>query len=160
MNLANFEGIRAAARPHTAIELCECIHCIAYMSTANARLAEISALLHKVLEEAYRLSGRSTNKSVAKFSVADLCWNTAHVDAFNGLRSQLQKVVKTAHRDPSLRMCVQSDAGKAFWATVVTQCADEDLRKRVVEQKHEPLLFLSCHFNNRQKHWTTFENEA
>lgn len=64
---ASFKDIKEAAEPRTAAKLCVYVRCVAWMSAATPRFAERSALIHKVLEEAYHRSGRRTKNSLLSF---------------------------------------------------------------------------------------------
>ncbi len=75
-------------------------------------------------------------------------------------KSSYVNMVKLAHREPSMALCVYTDASDAFWAGVVTQCEPEDLNKEVEDQRHEPLAFLGGAFTGSEEWWTTFEKEA
>lgn len=160
MDPANYSGIKDATQPINAAELCEYVHCIAWMSVSIPRFAERAAPLYATLEEAYKRTGRRTKKSIAKLPVAQLGWGEEQSGAFADLQEQLQNVVKTSHPDPQLRLCVHSDASEHFWAVAVTQCPDEELRKQITKQNHQPLAFLSGAFNEAQEHWSTYEKEA
>ena len=41
-----------------------------------------------------------------------------------------------------------------------TQCHPDELTKNFIDQKHEPLAFLSGAFSDRESHWSTYEREA
>lgn len=160
MNPENYEGVRDAQEPQTASELCQYLHCMAWMASSIPLFAERAAVLHALLEKAYRLAKRRTKKAIAKYTVISLGWCEEHSEAFSGLQEQLQHAVKTAHRDPTTRLCVHTDASDSFWAAAVTQCQPGELEKPIHDQIHEPLAFLSGAFNTTQEHWSTYEREA
>lgn len=160
MDPSSYSGMVDASEPESAGELCEYIHGMAWMSNAIPRFAERSAPLYSVLEEAYRISGKRTKKSIARIPLSKLGWGPEQSETFKQLQHQLQEMVKTAHRDPALRLCIYTDASDSFWAAAVTQCPDQELRKPVSDQQHDPLAFLSGAFNATQQHWSTFEKEA
>lgn len=160
MDPSSYGGMVNASEPVFASELCEYIHGVAWMSNAIPRFAERSALLYSVLEEAYRISGKRTKRSISRIRCATAGWGAEHSKCFQMLQLKLQEMVKTAYRDTDLRLCIYTDASDAFWAAVVTQCPDAEIKKPVRDQQHAPRAFLSGAFNATQQHWSTFEKEA
>lgn len=160
MDPENYEGIRNASEPSNAAELCQYVHCAAWMSNAIPRFAERAAPLYDLLDAAYNKVGKRTKKAIARLSLKSLGWGDEHSKSFNSLQQQLQEVVKTAHRNPEMHLCVHSDASDAYWAAAVTQCDAKELLKPINEQRHEPLAFLSGQFSGAQEHWSTYEKEA
>lgn len=160
MSPANFRGIELAMKPRTAAELCECVHCVAWMSAAIPRFARQSAPLYKNFKEKYFCAGRHTKNVISKLYLADLGWKNTHTEAFMDLQCQLENIVENAHPDPEMHLCVSSDASDACWAAVVAQCTDDTLRKVVCDQKHGLVAFLSSRFSTVQEHCTTYEEEA
>ncbi len=94
----------------TAAELCEYVHCAAWMANSIPRFAERVAPLRDLLEEAYKLSGKRTKKSIPKFRLADLGWTDEHSKAYRGLQEQQINSVRTAHRNLDLALRVLTDA--------------------------------------------------
>ena len=113
-----------------------------------------------ILEEAYKLSGKRTKKSVKRILLSALSWTEQHIQLFHQFQDELQTSVRIAHRDKSKKICVYTDASDEMWAAVVTQCHKEDLDKDISNKKHQPLAFLGGRFKGPQKNWTTFEKEA
>lgn len=74
MDPANYSGIKGAVKPINAAELCEYVHCIAWMSAAIPRFDERASPLYTILEEACKRSGRRTDNAIAKLSVTELGW--------------------------------------------------------------------------------------
>lgn len=73
---------------------------------------------------------------------------------------QVQKVIKTAHRNPKMYLCVHRDGSDAFWAAAFTQCDPKELLIPVNGHQHEPFAFLSSPFSGAQEHWSTYAKEA
>lgn len=73
------------------------------------------------------MSGKRTKRSIARIPLSKAGWGAEHSDTFKQLQEQLQEIVKTAHRDPALRLCIYTDASDSFWAAAVTQCPDTEL---------------------------------
>lgn len=112
---ANYSGVRDAAEPTSAAELYQYIHCMQWMSSEIPRFAERAPALYDLLEKAYAKAGRQTKKIIAKYDLKGLGWGSQHCPA-------TARSCKTAHRDPSLHLCVHSDASDEYWAASVTQC--------------------------------------
>ena len=69
-------------------------------------------------------------------------------------------VTSLAHRKSELPLCIHTDASDQYWAVCATQCEEQELYKPIVDQRHEPLAFLSGAFSDRETHWTTYERKA
>lgn len=150
-------GLIDCSPPQTAAELCEYVHCLTWMSLSIPDFCERVAPLRDLLEEAHRLSGSRTKRSIQRYTVISLCWGSVHEAAFNDLQGHLRSAVKLAHRKPLYELCVFTDASDRYWAGVATQCENGELDKLVPEQKHEPLAFLSGQFSGPELAWTTYE---
>lgn len=87
------------------------------MSSAIPRHAERAAPLLDMLEAAYKKNGKRNNKSIPKINLQSLRWGDEQSKALQSLQEKLQNVVKTTRRDPSMHICVQTDARDAFWET-------------------------------------------
>ena len=118
------------------------------------------APLRNILEKAFQKSGKRTKRSIKRIPLKSLGWGDEHEFAFRGLQKTLTDQIKLAHRDSNLALCIYTDASDRFWASVVTQCASEELSKPVLEQAHQPLAFLSGEFSGAELGWTTFEKEV
>ncbi len=68
--------------------------------------------------------------------------------------------MKLSHPDKDKLTCVSTDASDRFWAAVVTQTTNADLKLSSEQQQHEPLAFLRSAFKSAALRWSTFENEA
>lgn len=160
-NPNNLSGLQKCDFPRNAAELCEYVHGISWISTSIPRFAERAAPLREILETAYTKAGGSRKKkSIAKFPLSDLGWDEKHRAAFLDLQEQIQESTRLAHRDPSLTLCIHSDASDKHWAVCATQCTETELAKPMLEQSHIPLAFLSGTFSEREEHWSTYEREA
>jgi len=153
-------GLANVEKPETGAELCEYVHCLTWMANAIPDFTERVAPLRTLLEEAHRRSGSRTKRSVQKYTVVSLGWGHEHEVAFESLQDQLHTSVKLAHRDPDKELCIYTDASERYWAGVVTQCERRELEKNVMEQRHEPLAFLSGEFSGPELAWTTYEKEG
>ncbi len=92
--------------------------------------------------------------------LSSLSWGDKHLQAFQSLQEQLRNSVRLAHRDPNKVLCIYTDASELFWAVVVTQCNEEELKKPTMDQRHEPMAFHSSAFKGSQLGWTTYEKEG
>lgn len=157
---SNAAALRNMQKPTTADELCEFIHCCRWMALAIPDFCTRVAPLTKVLEEAYRKSGRRTKSSIKKISIRQLSWGTEQDDALSYLQETLRNAIKLAHPKPGYSICIHTDASERFWAGVVSQVRPNELSKPVLDQKHEPLGFLGGEFTGSERNWTTYEKEG
>ncbi len=85
-NPGNISGLKDAEPPRTAAELCEYVHGLSWISNSILRFAERVAPLRTLLETAYSKAGGSRKKkSIAKFPLSSLGWNSDHATAFADL---------------------------------------------------------------------------
>ncbi len=131
------------------------------MSLVIPNFAKRVAPLRTVLDDAFPKSGgKRTAKSIQNIQLASLSWGKQHLDAFRDLQDQLRESVTLAHRDPSLELCVFTDASTRFHGAVATQCCAVELEKKFEEQRHMPLAFLSAEFRGAKCRWSTVQQEA
>ena len=72
----------------------------------------------------------------------------------------LQEAVTLAHPDPTLEVCVFSDASHTHWGAVITQVPAEQMQLPLREQVHQPLIFLSGAFRGSSLKWPIIDKEA
>ena len=110
-NQSNISCLKDAEPPCTAAELCEYVHGLSWISNSIPRFAERVAPLRALLETAYSKAGESRKKkSIAKFPLSSLGWNSDHAAAFSDLQDQIQEAIRLAHRNPDLILCISTDA--------------------------------------------------
>ena len=142
-NPSNISGLKDAEPPCTAVELCENVHGLSWISNSISRFAERVAPLRALLETAYSMAGGSRKKkSIAKFPLSSLVWNSDHVAAFSDLQDQIQEAIRLAHRNTDLVLCINTDASDNHWAVAATQSVASGLQKPLLEQAHQ--LMSGC----------------
>ena len=146
--------------PQTAGELCQFVNCLRWMSNSIPQFAKRSSILVDVLEEAYKRSGRRTKRSIQNIKLQTLSWGKMHTEAFKDLQDTIRNSVMMAFPSPDKRICVYTNASDCFWSAVITQVEENELKKPLGKQMHEPLAFLGAAFKGAERNWSTFENEA
>ena len=68
--------------------------------------------------------------------------------------------MRLAHLNHSKRLCVYVDASDTHWGGIITQIPPHEVLLEHSQKNHEPLAFLSGHFNDTQLRWSTIEKEA
>ncbi len=87
MNPNKISGQKDSELPLTVAELCEYVHGLSWISNSIPRFAERVAPLRDFLETAYAKAGGSRKKkSIAKFALSSLGWNSDHAAAFTDLQ--------------------------------------------------------------------------
>ena len=76
------------------------------------------------------------------------------------MQDALAHQVTLAHRDPSKRLCVYTDASDMAWYGIITQVPHAHVHWSHVEQEHSPLAFLCGRFEATQLGWSVLEKEA
>jgi len=156
----NMSGIQEMSLPINAAELLEFVHCLQWMATAIPDFTHRIEPFRVILEEAYKISGARTKKSVQRIPLSTLSWGTEEETLFREFQLNLQEIVKLSHRDTTKTLCIYTDASDEFWSAVATQCLPDELSKCEKEQRHEPLAFLGGAFRGAQERWSTYEKEA
>lgn len=159
-NPSNAEGLANMTDPKTAAELSQVVNCLQWMSIAIPKFAERVGPLRKILEKAYKRSGKRTSKSIKSIQLVDLGWGKNEQTLYEGLITSLREHVEIAYPDSEKAICVHTDASEYYWAGVVTQCEEDELNKPRALQTHEPLGFLSSSFSGAKLGWSTYEKEA
>lgn len=157
---SRLSGLQKILLPRTAGELCEYVYCLQWMSTAIPGFAERIAPLRAILENAYTQVGSRKKKAIQSIPLTNLAWGTIHENAFHDLQSQISQATTLVHRKSDWEICVFTDASEVLWAGVITQRPRSELEKEHLEQKNEPLAFLSAAFNDTERGWSTFEKEG
>lgn len=113
-----------------------------------------------MLEKAYGEAGKRKKRAIRSIQLRALSWGDMQDDAFFDLRDCLRNSVKTAYPNPKKIICIHTDASDQFWAGVVTQTDEKNLKLATEEQCHEPLAFLGVAFKDAERNWSTHEKEG
>ena len=146
--------------PQTARELSQFVHCCRWMSLAIPNFASGVPPLTGTLEEAQKISGKRTSRSIKNISHLCLAWGATPEEAFRGLQETLRRAMQLSYPDLKKEICVFTDASERFWSVVVTQSSPEELDKLPPDQRHEPLAFLGSQFKKAELNWTMVEKEG
>ena len=63
-------------------------------------------------------------------------------------------------RDHKKKLCFYVDASDTHQAVIATQIPKDGIHKNHDDKRHEPICFVSGHFNDTQLLWNTLEKEA
>ena len=88
-----------------------------------------------------------------KFSVVLFGCSDAHLADFNDLQEHARAATRLAHCDPSKRLCIYKDSSHLFWTFCTTKRDYRKPYKSDVDQKHEPVSFLSGAFSEGESRW-------
>lgn len=157
---SRISGVTDIHKPLTAGELCEFVYCLQWMSQSIPNFSERVASLRDVLEEAFKKTGKRTQRSIRNISLPSLSWSRVQDDAFDDLKESIVSAIKLAHYIENEELCVYTDASDRYWSSVISQCSVKELEKNTEHQMHRPLAFFSAEFTGHQKNWSTFEKEA
>jgi hypothetical protein len=106
-------------------------------------------------------SQSSRKKSVARqVQLLKFGWNPRHALAFEELKTADANCVKLAYPRDDMIQCVFTDANEDCASGMVTQIPEEDEKKPVRLQRHEPLGFVGHRFNRCEKNWSVTEKEG
>jgi hypothetical protein len=146
--------------PGTAADLQQFLAAANWIRGRIPSYSSVVAPMQDILQHA--LAGRSkrTKRVAAGISLVDVGWGVAHVEAFESVRRAIVQAVRVAHPDPDKCFCLFTDASAKYWASVLTQIPETEVKLPVEEQSHEPLAFLSGVFRGAQVRWGIPDKEG
>lgn len=153
-------GIRNMALPTTAVHLQQFVCAMQWMRSAIPDFSSIIRPLSAMLEKAYTLAGKRTKRAMSNIQLSQIDWGSPKIAALDKCKEALINQVTLSHRDESLRLRVFTDVSDLVWSGIVTQVPFADLPKPHIDQRHQPLCFLSGHFTGAQLGWSILEKEA
>jgi transposase InsO family protein len=154
------EAMADMAKPTTVSELRTFLASANWMREAVPRYTEVVAPLQSLLTAAIRLLPVKPKNAAKSFLLSTVGWTQEHDAAFNAMKKALAHSVTLSYPSDSLVTCVWTDASDEFWAGVVTQTAQSELLKPVLQQSHMPMSFVSGRFVGSQLKWPTVEKEG
>lgn len=112
MDPARIEGLRNMCTPETADGLCQFVHCCRWIAVSIPDFARRVAPLVDILEEAYRVTGRRTKRSIRGLSLRKLSWGAVHESAFRELQNSIRNAVQLMYPKTGKVICVYTDASQ------------------------------------------------
>jgi hypothetical protein len=147
--------------PKYGSELQQFLCAMNWMRTGLPGYSTMVSPLHALMEATYETAGgKRTKHAVSKVALADVGWSEEHMACFLQCQNALENLVTLAHPSPEKRICMYTDASSDFWSSITTQVPPEDLDLPPMEQRHEPLAFLSGSFTGAMHRWSIIEKEA
>ena len=146
--------------PSSPAELLHFTSAMQWMRHSIPRFSTIIRPLLHALERAYTKAGRRTKAGLRRVTMEQINWTSTEEQAFIECKKALIQRITLAHRDPTKRLSFYTDASDSNWSAIVTQVPMSDIHLPHQDKHHEPLAFLSGHFNPTQKRWSTIEKEA
>jgi hypothetical protein len=97
---------------------------------------------------------RRTKSQASKLQLANFNWGATHKKSFNDSKKLLLNAVEVAHVDDDKHLCLFCDASDKHYEAALTQIPVADIEKDVMDQRHEPLEFLSGTFKGANSRWS------
>ncbi|KAH9092351.1 hypothetical protein LEN26_018494 [Aphanomyces euteiches] len=157
---SRINGLLELEPPQDGQQLQQFVCALNWMRNSIPQFNQLIALLQKLLDDVCTAADSRKKSRLIRFRLLEHGWNSTHLLAFNQCKSALQAVVTLAHPDPDKAVCLFTDASNDFWGAVVTQIPTDDEGVDLVNQRHEPLAFLSGSFKGAQLRWSTIEKEG
>jgi len=156
------DSVGKMPRPGNAAELRSYLAAAGWLRSAIPNYAALIQPLLSLQTAAGKLARTSTTASMAKVPLTgpECQWTVVHEDAFKAVNAAVAAATELAYPADDKVVCVFTDASAEHWAGVVTQTAPDQLVLPVVDQRHEPLAFVSGHFDASQRNWPTIEKEG
>jgi hypothetical protein len=155
----NMKALQTMREPQNGADLVQYVAAVNWMRSAipnySKRVAPLQAALALVSER----KRCRTKKGAAAVSLLQL-WGPEEQAAFKNLQAANMESIKLAFPDPDKRICVLTDASDRFYASLVTQTAQEQQVFPIDERAHQPLAFLFGEFKCAQLRWTVPEKEC
>lgn len=120
------------------------------MRSAIPAFSVVTRPLSNFLEKFYKTCGKRTRQAAARISLFSLEKDEAEKDAFEECKADVHHQTTVAHRDGAKRLCVFTDASDVLWSGIFKQVPSEDLPRPHVDQRRQPLCFLSGYFTGSQ----------
>ena len=102
--------------------------------------------MQEILNECIK-GTRRTKSQASKVQLANFKWGPTHKKSFDDSKKLLLNAVEVAHVDDDKHLCLFCDASDKHYGAALTQIPVADIDKDVMDQRHEPLEFLSGTFN-------------
>lgn len=118
------------------------IYCCRLMAFIIPNVSGLSHPLALILEEAYKKSGRRTNRSNRMIRLQDLSRSPNHEQSFKDLQDCLRHSLIRSQPDRAITVCVYTAVSDRYWSGLVTQIEEQQLSLPLEEQRHLPLRFL------------------
>lgn len=87
-------------------------------------------------------------------------WGQSEDDCIKRCKEALGNALQLAHRGPTKRLYVYTNASGAHWGAAITQVYRDHLARPSGKQEHEPLMMLSGTFSGSAQRWAIVEKEA
>lgn len=158
-DLKRLDGLLSMDCPITGGQLQQFLCAMQWLRSSIPEFQSLVSPLHEFVETVYQHAGKRTKRAVARVSLTDLGWTSAHTTAFSACKNTIAKRVTLAHRDKNKRLCIYTDASDSHWSGILTQVPFSDLSAPHRDQAHEPLAFHSGRFSDVQIGWSTLEKE-
>jgi RNase H-like domain found in reverse transcriptase/Reverse transcriptase (RNA-dependent DNA polymerase) len=145
---AHLAGLRNMSPPTTGAELQQFLCALSWVRTALPEFTKLTEPLH-------------SKQTALKPVPLEACgWHAAAATAFDKCKQALSHCTILAHRDPSQRLCVFTDASDTSWSSLTSQVPAEDLELPFQEQGHSPFAFLSGRFRAEQLKWSIVDKKC
>ena len=154
------DGLLSMEPPTTGAHLQQFVCARQWVKQAIPNYTELVAPLQDFMERVYGLSDKRTKCAVSRVRLASHGLGQTEFYAFEACKKSFASQVTLAHRDPTQRLCVYTDASDLAWAGILTQVPMLDVAKPHKQQGHAPLAFLSGRFDKTQLCWAVLEKEA
>lgn len=162
-NPRHVAGILEIPTPTNAADLRQFIGSVLWLREAIPRHAELLAPLQQLLTASLRLvTGRSNQAAARRIDLRRVGWTTVHDAAFDNVKRAVADAVTLSHVEESdeWELCVFTDASDLHWSGIVTQRRVADGTLPIMNQRHQPLLFVSSSFKDAQTRWAIVDKEA
>ena len=156
----HFKSLVSMKKPSMAGELQQLLCATNWMRTSIPNYAAVIEPLHTLMEAIYaKVGGKRTKRAIRNISVTT-DWGATHDHAFATIKEQLAAAVKLSHPKSEFELCLFTDASDTHWSAILTQVPKSQRNKKIDEQQHEPMCFLSGAFKGSSKNWSVPEKEG
>ena len=145
--------------PTKGNDLLQFVYATNWMRTSIPEYSKRIEPLHTLMEQVYKKAGRRTKRAVSKVSLTEL-WGRHHDVAFADIKQQLPQSTTLFVPKDGHQLCLFTDASEDQWAAVLTQIPEEQSKRDINEQEHEPLSFLSRSFTGSAAKCSVPEKEG
>ena len=156
----HFKSLVSMKKPTMASELQQLLCATNWMRTSIPNYAVVVEPLHTLMESTYsKVGGKRTKRAIRNISITT-DWGATHDQAFATIKDQLAAAVNLSHPKSDFELCLFTDASDTHWSAILTQVSKSQRNKKMEEQEHEPMCFLSGAFKGSSKNWSVPEKEG
>jgi len=154
------KALTAMPVPQTAGELMQFLCSLNFLRGSIPFYNAIMSPLQDILNLALKGTRSRSKKQASTVKLQKVGWNKTHEQAYARAKNALHRSICLAYPDPEKTYVLWTDASDKHFGAILTQTTEEELKKPLQDQQHEPIGLNSGTFRNAQVRWAINCKEA